>query len=87
VKVGESEEININTVAILSNCVHYEGEQLGEREPMIDLSLEVDLAPLITYLKERRVKGDEGGSRQGVDTFLRGVVDHIVALSDKIEES
>jgi hypothetical protein len=90
VKVGDeseiAKEININTVAILSNCVHYEGEQLCEREPIVDLSLEVDLAPLISYLKERRIKGgDEGTGRQGVDTFLRGVVGHIVALSEKIE--
>jgi hypothetical protein len=49
--------------------------------------LEVDLAPLISYLKERRIKGGgEGTGRQGVDTFLRGVVGHIVALSEKIEE-
>mmetsp|Transcript_29958 Transcript_29958/g.28632 ORF Transcript_29958/g.28632 Transcript_29958/m.28632 type:complete len:597 (+) Transcript_29958:1-1791(+) len=84
---AKTNEININTVAVLSNCVHYEGEQLGEREPIVDLSLEVDLAPLISYLKERRIKGGgEGTGRQGVDTFLRGVVGHIVALSEKIEE-
>jgi hypothetical protein len=80
------ENISISTIALLSKCEQFEGERLGEREFLVDLSLEIDVTQLITYLKSKR-SGKEEVSKERVDTWFAGVFSHIVAVSEAIENT
>ena len=53
--------ITISTIATLSKYLQYEGDSLQEEDPFVDLSLDMDCAPIIAYLLSRK-----GGAKDGV---------------------
>ena len=44
----------VDIVAVLSSCLHYEGDGLKQHTPNIDLSVEVDTSPLRRYQREQQ---------------------------------
>jgi len=71
---------SLNIAAVFSKCMHYDGENLSEGTPAIDLSLHVDTEPLIKYMKKEK-------SRDFVESWLEKVIDHILLVNDTIRRS
>jgi hypothetical protein len=78
--VDENGDIDMTVISVFTRAVHYEGQRLEERLPVVDLSLEIKLAPLIAHMKGEL-------SRDRCERWLEAVLDHVVEVSDCIREN
>lgn len=86
--VDNPADISVNTALILSKCRHYEGDSLEDGGAFVDLTLEVDCCPLITFLNEKNKNVQyEAITREKIDIWFKGLFDHIASLSESIETS
>jgi hypothetical protein len=68
---------SLNSLAVLTRGIHYEGDHLQEAQPIVDLSLEIFVDPLAKF-----VKGE--ASLSATERWLAAVIDHIVDVSEGI---
>ena len=81
---NEENEMKLKVTAILSKYQHFGGEALEEAESLVDLALEVDCSPLITYLQIGT--GDSKQSmKSAISKWLGQALEHVLRLSESIE--
>ena len=89
---------DVNVLAELTTSLHYQGEHLGDGEPVAALALEVDIEPLKRYLRQQRERAPlatscshaaaahEAISREDIDAWQGAYIRHLLEVSDLMTE-
>lgn len=91
---------DVNIRAELAASMHYEGDGLKEAQPVVDVSLHVDMSPLRQYLREQReseshsaetplpvatcVEPAGTATREAIDAWQQLYIRHLLDVSERM---